>query len=1151
MSSPTGTLESLASRIGSSLAVLQIRLDPSNVVDYFEQLGILFPDTLSSDSGVVSSLNVATGAAGALGSAVDTLTGAQSGSSSAAQVVSAGVAVVGAIATLLTALDSLATTIGGKAGSWAPLAASDVTAFTGNLTDRILSDSIIGQFEIDRPDIVTALVLLGVIDRPLTAVVGADPTTVLPVPIRQLKLNNLADALTSPTTYLKTLVNWGSSPFDATPLLERLQEALSVSSQDNIVDTSSGTPTFESFPFTVTANTGSPPGVDFVIHPPIPANYGFTTSLRPGFSFTLSTTGSLPAGVRVSVNPPSKLSVAAPVAVGIQGQLSRTPIAPETAVVLLGQTGGAVLQADSVNIAIGLSVTTDPSNTSASGDVFAKLSLAGGKAVVDFSQSDGFIKTITSGVKTEAAFDLAATYSVANGLTFSGAAGITIRIPVHISLGPVEFDAVYISLGVKSGGFLLELSVEIKGSLGPVSVDVDRIGLSGTLSFPSAPNRGNLGPAELDVGFRPPSGVGIVLDAGPVSGGGFLSVTDTRYAGAIELSVYGIAVKAFGLIDTVLPDGSKGYSFVVVISAEFTPIQLGFGFTLLGVGGLVGINRTIDSKALQAGVQSGSIANVLFPKNVVKDAPAIINDLARFFPAASGHYLFGPMAKLGWGTPTLIHGQIGIILEIPGPRLSLLGIVNAALPTADAAVISINMAIGGMLDFPGRLFWLSATLYDSHVVGFQISGGMAFRITWGDNPNFALAVGGFNPAYEPPPDFPSVPRCAVSFGIDGNPSITCQSYFAVTSNTAQTGAAIDLRASGYGIDLSGHLGFDALFIFSPFSFQIDFNASVNVSFEGVGFGLGLHGTISGPTPWHIQAQVCVSVLFWDACLPIDITFGTNKRTSLPQMDPWTGHDDKNDASNVVLGLQAAIADTNNWSGGFPTGAFPVVTLTQSATASKQPIDPVGEATLHQKVLPLNYQLSKFGIYQPIKNTKFTLQSVTIGSGSPITNLTMRQDYFAPALFKDMKGDEKLSTPSYEKHDSGFTIAPDNVVPGDINAHKITYDTDVIDPAGNDNAGASFDLPLRHLLAMLAKGASALGGIRRSGAQTFVDPTAPVLVHLSDEGFVVADACSLVANTSVTPAPLARSAAQSALDAHVQAQPSDAGQFRVIPAYLAA
>jgi hypothetical protein len=54
----------------------------------------------------------------------------------------------------------------------------------------------------------------------------------------------------------------------------------------------------------------------------------------------------------------------------------------------------------------------------------------------------------------------------------------------------------------------------------------------------------------------------------------------------VELSIYDISVKAFGLIETKVP--GVDFSFVIVISAEFTPIQLGFGFTLNGVGGWSG-----------------------------------------------------------------------------------------------------------------------------------------------------------------------------------------------------------------------------------------------------------------------------------------------------------------------------------------------------------------------------------------------------------------------------------------------------------------------------------------------------------------------------------------------------------------------------------
>ena len=44
-----------------------------------------------------------------------------------------------------------------------------------------------------------------------------------------------------------------------------------------------------------------------------------------------------------------------------------------------------------------------------------------------------------------------------------------------------------------------------------------------------------------------------------------------------------------------MPDGSKGFSLLIIMTADFGPgIQLGFGFTLLAVGGLVGLNRTMN-----------------------------------------------------------------------------------------------------------------------------------------------------------------------------------------------------------------------------------------------------------------------------------------------------------------------------------------------------------------------------------------------------------------------------------------------------------------------------------------------------------------------------------------------------------------------------
>jgi hypothetical protein len=830
---------------------------------------------------------------------------------------------------------------------------------------------------------------------------------------------------------------------------------------------------------------------------------------------------------------------------GVDITLSR--IAADSPIVIFDTGIGSTLIANGYHARLGLQAS--PS------DVLIAAGIDGGTLSISLASADGFITSVVPSSAITIAFSLEIGWSKAKGIFVTGAGGIKTNIPVHATLGPVTIDSLDLAFLLASDGLTLQGGVTAGIALGPIAATVQGIGASAKVAFKT----GNMGPMDLSAAFLPPTGIGITVNAGAVSGGGFLSFADPRYSGAVELSVYGIAVKAFGLLDTKLPDGSSGYSFAIVISAEFTPIQLGFGFTLIGVGGLIGINRSLNDDGLSSAVRSGSLDNILFPADVVHDAPSIINDLATIFPAAPGHYVLGPMAKFGWGTPTLIDAELGIVLELPGPRLAVLGIVEMALPTKDAALLSIHLAIAGVFDFPKKLVAIDASLYDSQVVGFQISGDMAFRLSFGDQPNFALAVGGFNPVYQPPPGFPDLKRVTVDLGINGNPSLTLQGYFALTSNTAQVGAALDLYASGAGITLRGHLGFDALFIFSPFSFEADFSAGVSVSFAGASLGIGLHGSISGPTPWHVQAQVCVSVLFFDACLPVDISFGTNTRADLPPMDPWLGNPTDPVQSNRVIGLQDAIRDPNNWSGSFPAGAHPVVTLTQAATSGTPPVDPVGQAALHQKVCPLGYQLTKFGIYKPAGHTIFNIASVSPidpatqqpvidpSTGQPVDlqPRTEVDDQFAPALFTDLSDADKLSAPPYQPFAAGFTIKPDTVATGDLQSAQITYDSEVIN-------NTDFPFTFRHLTGMATRSPSALGGIRRSGTQRFVDPTTPTKAVLAPELFVIADAQSLAKNLTLTNgAPVVQASAKNFLDSHVANQPSDVGQFRVVPIYLAA
>ena len=99
-------------------------------------------------------------------------------------------------------------------------------------------------------------------------------------------------------------------------------------------------------------------------------------------------------------------------------------------------------------------------------------------------------------------------------------------------------------------------------------------------------------------------------------------------------------------------------------------------------------------------------------------------------------------------------------------------------------------------------------------------------------------------------------------GKDGEVArIGVQGYFAVTSNTAQFGAKAELFFGFSAISVEGHLGFDALFQFSPFRFVVQISAGVSVKVFGVGvFSVHLDVALSGPTPWQIKGSASISFL---------------------------------------------------------------------------------------------------------------------------------------------------------------------------------------------------------------------------------------------------------------------------------------------------
>jgi hypothetical protein len=775
-------------------------------------------------------------------------------------------------------------------------------------------------------------------------------------------------------------------------------------------------------------------------------------------------------------------------------------------------------------------------------DLYAELALQRAALIVKPGTDDGFLRHILPEKGVSAEFEVAVGLSRLTGFYLRGSAGLEVQIPVHRALGPVELEAVTLAVKLRPGESTvrLELGASVKAELGPLTAVVENMGLAAAVSFP-ADNRGNLGPLGLDVDFKPPAGVGLSIEGQGFSGGGFLKFEpdDHRYVGALELEFRKVALKAIGLLTTRLPGDTPGFSLLVILTADFTPpIQLGLGFTLSAVGGLLGLNRTVRVERLRSGLQDATLSSVLFPTDVVANASRIISDLQEVFPPQADRFLFGPMARINWGSPPLITADVGLALEIPDPvRLVVLGVVRALLPDAEKKLLRLQVNFLGVVDFDKQQVAFDATLYDSKLLSFTLAGDMAFRFNGGSDPNLLLTVGGFHPAYQPPPlALPALRRLTVQLLAGSNPRLTLETYFAITANTVQFGARLELLATAGPFDVYGFLAFDVLLQFNPFYLVAEVNAMLALRRGSSSIAsIKLELTLEGPTPWKARGTASFKICWF---LTIKVRFSRTFGEAL---------DTRQDDVAVLPLLRAALADPGNWRGERPAASHGLVAVKPTGEPGGLVVEPIGVLALSQKVVPLNVRIDTFGHRHPVDGDTFAIHDVTVGGRSVATDPI--QEQFAPAQFFTLTDAEKLSRRSFERYDAGVRVTSTDGLDGDHYVRRdVVYELSYIDSQRSLLPAPDPVSPFPTAFGRWASG----GAIARSplsGARTRPSALAPDAVTVRPERFTVVRARDL-SPLARAPSANSESEARSAMRRLIAQDPTLAGELEVVPAFEA-
>lgn len=525
---------------------------------------------------------------------------------------------------------------------------------------------------------------------------------------------------------------------------------------------------------------------------------------------------------------------------------------------------------------------------------------------------------------------------------------------------------------------------------------------------------------ELPVSPRWPDAIGLRIKAGPITGGGFIQRVERTYkvdgkdvkriefGGVLQLKILSFGVTAIVILS---PDP---FSLVLVIGVRFpTPIDLSFGFTLNGIGGILALDRGLSLPALQAGMKEHVLDKMLFPDNPVAEAPKLLDKVANVFPPAPGGFVVGPIVELGWGSQAkFIDLKLGVVLALPDPMVVVLGSLRVRVPSKEAPITDIKADLFVAIT-PDYLL-LFASMRDSTMGTFKVQGDLGLYIQWSGDGAFEFSIGGFHPEYEKltgaKPRLGQMDRVKISWSASKAITFEISGYFAITAGSVQLGVDGRFKADFKLIVAKAWITLDMIFIWSPrFAFKISIEVGAEVELLGFTFcSIMFRGSLAGTRPFELAGHVRVDVWFlptFDKNLG-PLTWGD----SAPPLAP------KLDALEIAA---TALREPSAWKVPLPHHAAQLVTLAQVDDVGRI-AHPMAALEVSQTQVPLGIRISHIGA-SPVKADMITMGTPFSSAGEAAAISELRVP-FPPGHFFDLEGEKLLARSGFEQLPGGCRIA---------------------------------------------------------------------------------------------------------------------------------
>jgi hypothetical protein len=638
--------------------------------------------------------------------------------------------------------------------------------------------------------------------------------------------------------------------------------------------------------------------------------------------------------------------------------------------------------------------------------------------------------------------DLEARLTEGAGFSFSAEGALAVRVQIGkeftLKVLKLKVHSILVTVPIRADQDHFDIRGEVRAhwsaTVGPVTLVMD--GAGGWVGWWAD----DPGGSKHCIGLLPPTGVGLLLELPGVSGGGFIDFTggpNDRYGGLLTLNVgppKGLArwsVTAFAIheLGGSPTEADRDRTFVLVIGATFRPgVSLGYGIFWIGAGGIIGIDRQANTDALRERLTAGAVGNILFAEDPVRNAPALLGDLKALFPAKPGYTVVGLTMQLGWAPlkdDYLVRLAIGVLVEFEHktPRkVVLLGSLHIAIPD-NPKLLDIQVDAVGVFDIARHTLEVDATIRRGAVMGlFKVTGDGGLRSSWGDTPYLMATLGGFHPDFHPEPAvFPKLKRILITVDEHLLPDaveLSASGYMAITSNTIQFGAEFTASIKSGNWKIEGNIGGDAL-IRLPFYFDVTLKGGVHVKYRGHNLiGVKFKGGLKGPSPLVLRGEVCISLLFFDAC------WSDSFKLAEPGAVAGAA------IASLVPVLAEELAKASNL---FVTeGDDGLVLLARHDESARIVVSSMGVPTWSQNRVPLGLAVETF------EDGKLdTPQRLDVRASVPTTP---HVDWFSPGSFVELTEAEEMALPAFERHPGGVVASLDVTrsapVPTDVSFEEI-------------------------------------------------------------------------------------------------------------------